>query len=114
MGLVLLIVVVFPKASPEEQAIAAESSAKGETLFKTTCGACHGQEGKGVPGLGKDMTTSAFVTGLDDAGLVDFIKVGRTADDPANTTKVPMPAMGGNPNLTDDELNAIVQHIRSL
>jgi mono/diheme cytochrome c family protein len=110
MALYLLTLVAFAPSSPQELA----QFALGAGLYKKTCAACHGQEGKGVPGLGKDMTTSAFVAGLDDAGLVAFIKAGRTADDPANTTKVPMPAMGGNPNLTDDELSAIVAHIRSL
>lgn len=114
MGLLLLIMVAFPKASSEERAVAAKAGAEGAALYKITCAACHGQEGRGVTGLGKDMTTSPFVKGLDDAGLAAFIKVGRASDDPANTTKVPMPPMGGNPKLTDDQLDAIIKHIRSL
>lgn len=85
----------------------------GQALYLKTCAACHGPEAKGVPGLGKDMTTSEFVSGLSDSDLVAFIRKGRGVDDPANTTKVPMPPSGGNPALSDDELSAIVKFIRS-
>ena len=67
-----------------------------------------------MPGLGKDMTTSAFVAELSDAELVEFIKLGRTADDPLNTTGVPMPPNGANPTLTDPDILLIVEFIRSL
>ncbi len=79
-----------------------------------TCPSCHGADAKGVQGLGKDMTTSAFIKGLSDAELVEFIKLGRPVDDPLNTTGIPMPAKGLNMALSDDEILAIVQFIRSL
>jgi len=79
-----------------------------------TCSACHGPEGKGVPGLGKDMTASEFITGKTDAELVDFIKVGRDPSDPLNTTGVAMPPKGGNPALSDDDLLNVVMFIRTL
>lgn len=47
------------------------------------------------------MTTSEFIKSQSDAQLVEFIKKGRPASDPANTTKVDMPPKGGNPALTD-------------
>jgi disulfide bond formation protein DsbB len=86
----------------------------GKALFSVTCTACHGPEARGLPGLGKDMTTSEFIASKSDAELVEFIKRGRTPDDPLNTTGVPMPPMGANPALTDTDLLAIVQFIRSL
>ncbi|CAG0975240.1 sulfur-oxidizing protein SoxX [Anaerolineae bacterium] len=89
-------------------------AAKGKTKFAGTCVACHGPEAKGVPGLGKDMTTSAFIKGQTDAQLLDFIKKGRPANDLANTTKVDMPPKGGNPALTDSDLNDIIAFIRSI
>ncbi len=79
-----------------------------------SCIACHGADAKGIPGLGKDMTTSDFVRSKSDAELVEFIKQGRAPDDPLNTTGVPMPPMGANPSLTDADLLAIVEFIRSL
>jgi len=79
-----------------------------------TCPACHGPDAKGLPGLGKDMTTSEFIKAKSDGELVEFIKAGRAPDDPLNTTGVPMPPKGANPALTDADILAIVKFIRSL
>ncbi|MCZ7668550.1 MAG: cytochrome c [Chloroflexi bacterium] len=83
-------------------------------LFVGTCLACHGEGGKGIEGLGKDMTTSEFIKGLSDAELLEFIKVGRSSTDPANTTGVDMPLRGGNPALTDDDIADIIAYMRTL
>ena len=106
---------------PVEQAASAEapvepsaSAPDGKALFGVTCTACHGPDAKGMPGLGKDMTTSEFIASKSNAELVEFIKQGRAVDDPLNTTGVPMPPMGANPALSDDDLLAIVGFIRSL
>lgn len=88
--------------------------ATGQTLFTSTCSACHGPTGEGVPGLGKDMTTSEFIAGKTDTDLISFIKVGRDPSDPLNTTGVAMPAKGGNPALSDEDLQHIVAYIRSI
>jgi len=85
----------------------------GEALF-VTCAACHGPDGKGLPNLGKDFTTSEFVHSQSDEELVAFIKVGRPSGDPANTTGVDMPPKGGNPALSDEDLFDIVAYIRSI
>jgi disulfide bond formation protein DsbB len=90
------------------------TAAHGRALYMQTCVACHGVDAKGLPGLGKDMTTSEFVRSKSDAELVAFIKQGRAPDDPLNTTGVPMPPNGANPALTDADLLAIVEFIRSL
>jgi len=87
--------------------------AKGKELF-VTCAACHGPNGGGVEGLGKDMTTSEFIAGKTDEELVEFIKVGRAPDDPLNTTGVAMLPKGGNPALSDEDLYDIVAYIRTL
>ena len=89
-------------------------AAKGKTKFDGTCVSCHGPDAKGLPGLGKDFTTSAFVKSQTDAQLVDFIKKCRPANDPANTTKVDMPPKGGNPALTDNDLYDIIAFLRTL
>lgn len=88
--------------------------AQGKALFEGTCAACHGMDAKGITGLGKDLTTSEFAKGLSDAELVAFIKKGRDPSDPANTTGVAMPPKGGNPSLSDSDLEAIVAYIRTL
>ena len=109
------------EAAPADDSAAAEIEAgptgdaiRGKELFAGTCSACHGPEGQGVPGLGKDMTASEFIAGKTDAELVDFIKQGRDPSDPLNTTGVAMPPKGGNPALSDQDLIDIVAFIRSI
>ena len=94
--------------------IPAGDATRGKTIFEGTCAACHGQDAKGVPGLGKDLTTSEFAIGKSDADLVAFIKTGRPASDPLNTTGVDMPPKGGNPALTDQDLADVVAYVRTL
>ena len=82
---------------PVAQPIAAQPSAPldpstpvsledGKAFYMKTCMACHGMDAKGVPGLGKDMTTSEFIASTGDVELVEFIKRGRAIDDPLRRT----------------------------
>ena len=86
----------------------------GQRVFSTSCASCHGFDAKGVPGLGKTLINSAFVDSLHNDALVAFITTGRTISDPANTTGVAMPGKGGNPSLTEKDLYAVVDYLRSL
>lgn len=97
----------------EEVEASGGDAAHGKELF-IACAACHGPEGKGIPNLGKDLTTSTFAADKTDAELVAFLKVGRDATDPLNTTGVAMPPKGGNPALSDDDLLDIVAYVREL
>lgn len=103
-------------AAPADQAATAPTgdAEKGKTLFASTCAACHGPEGKGVQGLGKDMTTSQFIAERSDEEMLAFVKTGRPSSDPLNTTKVDMPPKGGNPALTDEQLLDIIAFIRTI
>lgn len=91
-----------------------EMMAQGKQWYEQSCSSCHGPDAKGLPNLGKDLTTSGFVKSQTDEGLLEFVKKGRPASDPANTTGVDMPPKGGNPALTDDQIRAIIAYIRSL
>lgn len=102
-------------AAPAKQATASTGdAAKGKDLYAQTCAGCHGPDAKGLPSLGKDLTTSTFAKGLSNPQFVDFIKKGRPASDPLNTTKVDMPPKGGNPALTDPQIADIVAYVRTL
>jgi disulfide bond formation protein DsbB len=101
-----------PKAQPEQPK--AGDPAKGKELYAGSCAACHGPDAKGLPNLGKDLTASEFVKSLSDSELLEFIKKGRPASDPENTTGVDMPPKGGNPALTDEQLMDIIAYIRTL
>ncbi len=115
-GLALALAACGGGAAPEPTSAPAMTgnAANGQTLFAGTCAACHGPDAKGLPGLGKDLTTSEFAIGKTDAELVAFITTGRPITDPLNTTGVEMPPKGGNPNFTEQDLYDIVAYIRTL
>ena len=98
----------------QKPAAPAGDAVKGKVVFEGTCISCHGPDAKGLPGLGKDLTTSEFVAGQTDKQLIDFIKKGRPASDPANTNKVDMPPKGGNPALTETDLTNLIAFVRSI
>ena len=106
-----------PTAPAEVEAASAQPAkgdpAAGQALF-ASCAACHGPTGEGIPGLGKDLTNSEFVSGKTDGELISFIKVGRDPSDPLNTTGIAMPPKGGNPALSDEDLFNIVAYLRSI
>ncbi len=101
------------QAATPTEAPAGDAEA-GKEIFTSTCSACHGPVGEGVPGLGKDMTASEFISGQSDEELVEFVKIGRDPSDPLNTTGVAMPPKGGNPALSDEDLLNVVSFMRSL
>jgi disulfide bond formation protein DsbB len=88
--------------------------AQGKQFFDQTCSACHGMDAKGLPKLGKDLTTSTFISEKSDAELLDFVKKGRAVDDPLNTTGIAMPPKGGNPALTDQQIMDIIAYVKTL
>ncbi len=102
-----------PQAKPTATEPPAASIEDGKTEF-IGCSACHGADAKGITGLGKDLVGSEFVNSQSDADLIAFIKVGRDTSDPANTTGVAMPPKGGNPALSDGDIQAIIAYLRSL
>lgn len=103
-----------PSTEDESTEASAGDPVAGEGLFQSTCAACHGPDAKGLPNLGKDMTTSEFIASQSDTELLAFVKQGRPVSDPANTTGVDMPPKGGNPALTDEQILDIIAYIRTL
>ena len=86
----------------------------GKMVYEGTCVACHGPGAVGITGLGKDWTVSDFIRNNSDADLMAFIKQGRLATDSDNTTGVDMPAMGGNKELTDQDLADVIAYMRTV
>lgn len=99
--------------SAETAADAKAMPADGAALYAASCAGCHGGDLTGVAGLGNSLAASAVVKTYDDEALLDLIRNGRTVDDPGHGSGVPMPPNGGNPDLSDAELLAIVQYVRS-
>jgi disulfide bond formation protein DsbB len=87
---------------------------KGAKVYLRLCAICHGRDANGIPNLGKGLRNNPFVQGKTDAELVEFLKVGRPATDPLNITGVNMPPMGGDPSLTEEDLQNLVAFLRTL
>ena len=92
----------------------AEYIASGAKLYAGSCIACHGPSGAGIKGNGKALARNTFIADQDDDALLAFIAKGRDPSDPKNTTGVGMPAKGGNPALSEDDLLDIISYLRSL
>lgn len=85
----------------------------GASIYARTCTLCHGPTGAGVLHLGKPLRNSAFVQGHSDDELMALLTHGRSPDDPANTTGVPMPPRGAQ-GLGDDELREVIAFVRTM
>jgi cbb3-type cytochrome c oxidase subunit III len=85
--------------------------AEGEALFKGAgiCFTCHGQDAKGVPGLGANLTDDEW-TQADGTyeSIIETITKGATS-----STGAVMPPRGG-PSLTDEQVNAVAAYVWSL
>jgi disulfide bond formation protein DsbB len=102
------------EAEEPAEPVSTGDATAGEPLFNSTCSACHGPDAKGMPNLGKDLTTSEFLKERSDAEMLDFVLIGRTAGDPLNDTGVDMPPRGGNPALSNDDIYDIIAYLRTL
>jgi mono/diheme cytochrome c family protein len=89
-------------------------AANGKRLYETTCIACHGPVGQGIPNLGPSLRDSRFVATHSDDALIAFIKQGRLPGDPQSVMKLIMPPKGGNPALEDGGIADILSFIRAL
>jgi len=59
--------------------------ARGEPLFKSTCAACHGPDGKGNPQLGApDLTDKIWLHGSGEAAILEQVNKGRQNQMPAH------------------------------
>jgi mono/diheme cytochrome c family protein len=97
----------------DDEAVAGDAAA-GEEIFAATCSSCHGADAEGVDGLGKTLAPSDFVAETSSADLVIVVTDGRPVDDPDNTTGILMPPKGGNPALSDEDIEDVVAYIKSL
>lgn len=116
MVVLLLALAACGGGESEEPAVQEPSgdAAAGEGLFQATCSACHGPDAKGLPNLGKDLTTSVFLRSQTDDENLAFVKEGRPMDHPDNTQGIDMPPKGGNPALSDEDILDIIAYLRSI
>ncbi len=85
------------------------SGQSGSAVYHQTCVACHGANGKGaVPGA-PDLTSKQGPLSKSDALLLQHIENGFQSPG----SPMAMPARGGNPKLTNDDLKNALSYIRS-
>jgi mono/diheme cytochrome c family protein len=85
----------------------------GEQLYLQSCAACHGLDGLGVANLGNQLRGSEFFANNTDAQLLAVTRQGRELNDPVNTSGLVMPPSGGRPDLSDEDLLAIIAYLRT-
>ena len=84
-------------------------AADGKALFESTCIACHGANLKGtIPGV-PNLNTSGRLAQSDEV-LIDHIANGFQS----KGSSMAMPAKGGNPNLSMEDIRALVLYMRSV
>lgn len=100
-------------AATVDDATGAPEHGEGAQLYQESCAACHGPDAQGIAGLGNSLVDSQQVQSGDTAATLALIRTGISVDDPNNQTGLAMPASGGRPDLTDEQLLAIIDHLRS-
>lgn len=83
-------------------------AATGKEVYEKTCIACHGANGKGaVPGAADFTDPKGRLAKPDDVLLKHINNGFQTPGSP-----MAMPAKGGNPTLSDDDLKNALKYIR--
>lgn len=75
----------------------------GRAIYQKTCIGCHGSDGKGIGPAFPDFTKKGGVLSQPNNVLLNNIIHGKGG----------MPPRGGNPTLSDDELKAALDYIKS-
>ena len=79
------------------------SNSSGKAIYQKTCVACHGTNGKGIAPSFPDFTKKGGVLSQPSGVLLNNIKQGIGS----------MPAKGGDPALTDQDLKAALDYIEN-
>ncbi|MBS0346625.1 MAG: cytochrome c5 family protein [Proteobacteria bacterium] len=93
-----------PAAAPAPVADAAADGGKGLDVFKKTCVMCHQTGVAGAPKLGDKADWGPRIAQGKDV-------LYKHAIEGFNGSKGAMPAKGGNPSLSDEEMKAAVDYI---
>ncbi len=81
----------------------------GQAIYSQTCIACHGANGKGaIPGVA-DLTKGDGALSKPDAALLNSITDGFQRPGSA----LAMPPRGGNPTLTEEDVEAVLAYLRA-
>ena len=97
------------KTAATTASAAASSGHSGQEIYESNCLACHGANGKGsIPGVPNFTDKNGPLSKSDSELLSNIITGIQSPGSP-----MPMPARGGNSQLSDAELNAALQYIKA-
>ncbi len=102
-----------PSQSHDTPANTTSGTDAGAKLYQQACAGCHGPKAEGVPQLGTALVNSDFIHQQSDEAMLKFLRTGRAANAPDNKTGLAMPPSGGRPDLSDEELLAIVHYLHN-
>lgn len=120
-GIMLIGLAVLPLTARAQQkadslppGVTAQMVKEGESIFQGAglCSACHGQDAKGLPSLGADLTDQKWLHSkgtYDD--IVKQIMAGVTPEQ--STSGTMMPPKGGS-SLTDAQVKVVAAYVWSL
>jgi mono/diheme cytochrome c family protein len=97
--------------STSAQSIDAGKSVYGGRAGGALCFTCHGPAGKGIPGLGPDLTDAGWLHG--DGGFEFLQQIVRTGVQKPKQSMTIMPPMGGG-KLSPEQLAALAAYLKSL
>lgn len=83
----------------------------GAAIYGKLCAMCHGAKGEGMPMMGPAIKGNEFVLKGKDADISDVILKGR-AGDAKKYKEMPIPMLPQK--LTDDEVKAVIAHMKGL
>jgi len=87
----------------------ADSSDSGKEVYEENCSACHGDDGKGAfPGITPDFTSKKGPLSKSDKVLIKHITDGYESEG----SQMEMPALGGNDELSDEDVKKVLEYIR--
>lgn len=106
-------------ASLDAQAVDSTSAplvAEGKRVYEgksggALCFTCHGPVGKGIPGLGPDLTDGQWLHG--DGGFVFLQQIVKAGIAKPRQSVIVMPPLGGG-KLTEAQLAALAAYVHSL
>ena len=114
---VLVSVLIAATPSQEKRAVADPAQiARGDSIYHgklggAVCAVCHGQNAKGMPGMGPDLTDKVWLHG---DGTPEFIaRIIRTGVSKPRQSAAVMPPFGGTP-LDSAKVEAVAAYVYSL
>lgn len=88
----------------------AQAIANGKTTYSTVCAACHGMNMEGI--VGPSLSDGTWLHANNEKDLVRIVTKGIGPGE-TKAGAIPMPAKGGRPDLSDEQIWEVLYYISS-